>query len=110
MLGCYDSIIVKDVKCPHCGRIIPRAEFQTKNGQCLLETYSIGEHFNISGPLHIRAIGSCPFCDEKTLRGEEVNAVFFDAIIDLEKDGRIKQVRIISSTVNVNAESNTYTK
>lgn len=56
-MGMFDSIILNS-KCPNCGKIEER-EFQTKDLDCNLDTYKLGDCLEDFNRRYIEAIASC---------------------------------------------------
>jgi hypothetical protein len=84
-MGLFDSIYMDDVVCPGCKKTLKRVEFQTKDFENSLLTYSIGDY--ISSP-H-RKLKHCIFnvyahCVYKGCM-HTPNSIFI-------KDGKLKKV------------------
>lgn len=67
-MGMYDSIIIDHLTCPYCQQMIFHIDFQTKDGNCVLASYHLGDIFPLScvSPnskiTWLRGLASCPKC------------------------------------------------
>lgn len=77
-MGMFDSIIIDHLTCPYCQQQIYNVDFQTKDGNCVLASYHLGDIFPIIGYVNaitkvtwIHGLASCPKChtfNKKTLK------------------------------------------
>lgn len=96
-IGLYDSIILKNIKCPYCGEV-SKMEFQTKDGECFMNIYKKGDKFDKG---QFRKIDAYGICDSLTCQFESAKESVwtagyyggfsrgFDAIIYCDEKGKI---------------------
>jgi len=95
-MGLFDSIYLK-VKCPYCEEV-SKMEFQTKDGECFMNTYKKGMIFDKG---QFRRIDTCGSCESLTCRFESAKESVwtmgyyggfsrgFDATVYCDEKGKI---------------------
>ena len=68
-MGMFDSFILNNITCPHCGEVSEHMEFQTKDFACGLSVWNEGKPFtgmNITEGVVEYVYGGCtkPKCKE----------------------------------------------
>jgi hypothetical protein len=102
-MGMFDEIMTPDLRCVMCGRNL--TDLQTKDGECMLEHYEIGDKFPLPRNMKfITAYTSCthqyedagvksPFNDAGIAHWRGIYGVWIEAQIPVDDaTGRIKEM------------------